>query len=74
VDTPELNRAGSREAGTRALLYVREVMPIGKAVILFDTRPDPDSFGRWLTRVMLAPGVDLASLLLKAGHAVPMEG
>ena len=73
VNTPEKNRPGTREAGYRALAFVQDVMPVGKPVILFDTRPDTDSFGRWLARVMIAPGVDLGSLLLDAGYAVKME-
>lgn len=72
-NTPELNRGSTREAGYRALNYVTDVMPIGAAVILRDTKPDPDSFGRWLCRIQLLGGTDLTTLLLDAGYAVPME-
>lgn len=70
VDCPEINRTESREAGFAALAYVRSVMPIGCRVRLH-TRPDPDSFGRYLARVELANGEDLASLIIAAGHGAP---
>jgi endonuclease YncB( thermonuclease family) len=72
VDTPEINRAATREAGYAALEFVRHVMPIGSRVLLH-TRKDPDSFGRYLARVTLADGADLGTLILDAGHGVPYE-
>lgn len=71
-DTPETNRAGTREAGHRALNFVQDTMPVGSKVVLSETRQDPDSFGRYLCRVQLRGGVDLTQLLIQAGHAVPM--
>lgn len=70
ADTPETNRAATREAGLAALAYVRELMPLGSRVLLH-TKQDPDSFGRYLARITLEDGADLAELLLAAGHAVP---
>lgn len=70
VDTPETNRPESRAAGLAALDFVRELMPVGSRVLLF-TRPDLDSFGRYLAAVRLEDGRDVASELLAAGHAVP---
>lgn len=70
VDTPETNRAATRAAGLAALAYVRGVMPVGAPVVLH-TRPDPDSFGRYLARVQLGDGFDLAALIVAAGHGTP---
>jgi endonuclease YncB( thermonuclease family) len=70
VDTPETNRAATKAAGLAAKDYVQRVMPVGDRVLLH-TRPDPDSFGRYLARVQLPGGLDLASLILSAGHGVP---
>lgn len=67
VDTPETNRAETREAGLAALFYVREVMPVGTRVRLH-TRPDPDSFGRYLARVELDERGDIAEMIIAAGH------
>lgn len=69
VDTPETNRAATREAGLAALAYVRSVMPVG-ARVLVHTQPDPDSFGRYLARVQLEDGSDLSDLIIAAGHGV----
>lgn len=73
VDTPEINRLATREAGRAALEFVRDVMPVGSRVRLH-TEKNPDSFGRYLARITLAGGFDLASLILNAGHGVPYEG
>jgi hypothetical protein len=39
--------------------------------VILRTRPDPDSFGRYLARIQLRGGVDLTTLILNAGHGVP---
>lgn len=74
VDTPETNRGSTRAAGFAAKHFVADVMPIGTHVLLADTAPDPDEFGRWLARVVLPGGWDLGTLLLSHGHAVLWEG
>jgi endonuclease YncB( thermonuclease family) len=70
VDTPETNHAATRDAGLAAKGFVVGLMPVGTRVIL-RTRPDPDSFGRYLARVQLRGGFDLTTLILNAGHGVP---
>lgn len=70
VDCPEMNRLATRDAGLAALAFVLDVMPVGARVRLH-TEKDPDSFGRYLARVELAPGTDLASLIIAAGHGTP---
>lgn len=72
VDTPETNRLATREAGRAALEFVRAVMPVGAQVVLH-TEKDPDSFGRFLARVVLPDGRDLAQTILDAGHGVVYE-
>lgn len=69
IDTPEINRAASKAAGIAALDYVRHLVPVGARVLLY-TKPDPDSFGRYLARMITADGLDVAHELLAAGHAV----
>jgi endonuclease YncB( thermonuclease family) len=70
VDTPETNRAATRDAGRAALDFVRGVMPVGSRVLLH-TRADPDSFGRYLAGIRLESGEDLAAVILAAGHGTP---
>lgn len=70
VDCPETNRPASRDAGLAAKEFARMVMPVGSRVLLY-TRPDPDSFGRYLARIQLEDGRDLTTVILDAGHGVP---
>lgn len=70
VNSPETNRPASREAGLAALAFVREVAPIGTPCVLV-TLPDPDSFGRYLARVVFEDGRNLGTLIIQAGHGVP---
>lgn len=69
VDTPETNRAASKTAGLAAKAFVQDVMPVGARVLLHTAKAD--SFGRYLGRVVLDGGFDLAQLVLAAGHGVP---
>jgi endonuclease YncB( thermonuclease family) len=70
IDCPESNRPESRAAGLAALDFFAKLMPIGTPVVLY-TSPDPDSFGRYLARVVMAGNRVLGDLILAAGHAVP---
>ena len=69
VDAPEVNRLATKEAGLAAKAFAVSVMPVGARVLLA-TRPDPDSFGRYVADMTLESGADLATLLVDAGHAV----
>lgn len=69
IDTPETNRLATKEAGLAAKAFAVSVMPIG-AQVLLNTRPDPDSFGRYVADITLESGADLATLLVESGHAV----
>jgi len=78
IDTPEL-KGSTRMAGEAARLFVINTLGWSAA---WNTEPvavtvvseQLDSFGRVLGRVLLADGSDLSTLLLDAGHAVPMRG
>lgn len=70
MDTPETNRLATRALGLAAKQFVIGVMPVGARVVLHDTRPDPDSFGRYLARIRLEDGRDVSTLLVESGHAV----
>ncbi len=69
MDAPETNRLATREAGLAAKDHLITLMPVGTPVRLV-TRPDPDSFGRYLVKVELQDGTDVGSAMVAAGHAV----
>ncbi len=69
VNAPESNRAATKEAGLAAKAYVLDVMPPGTRVKLY-TRPDPDSFGRYIADAILEDGRSLATMLVDSGNAV----
>lgn len=71
VDTPETNRAASREAGLAAKAFVEALAPVGTPCVI-TTLPDVLTFGRYVASVTLPDGTDLAQALLDSGHAVPM--
>ncbi len=72
VDTPETNRAASREAGLAAKAFVEALAPVGTACVI-TTEPDAMTFGRYVASVELADGTNLAQALLDSGHAAPMR-
>lgn len=71
VDTPETNRAASRDAGLRAKAFVEALAPVGTPCVII-TEPDAMTFGRYVATVVLADGTDIGQALLAAGHAVPL--
>jgi endonuclease YncB( thermonuclease family) len=70
IDAPETNRAESKEAGIAARERLKELLPPGEPVELW-TRPDPDSFGRYLATIATEYEDDIGALLLREGFAVP---
>ncbi len=68
IDAPEKNRMATRVAGLAAKAYLEEVMPLGSPIRVA-TKPDPDSFGRFLVHVTLPSGQDLGDVMVNAGHA-----
>lgn len=72
IDTPEVWRKVSRDAGIAAREYLRAMVPVGAQVQLH-TEPDPDSFGRYVAAVIYARMGELRCAnvdLVRAGHAV----
>jgi endonuclease YncB( thermonuclease family) len=70
IDTPETNRPESKEAGLAAKARLTELMPPGEPVLI-RTKPDPDSFGRYLGSVRTEAEFDIGAVLLREGFAVP---
>jgi len=69
IDTPELNRAATAEAGRAAKAYAESIAPAGTLIVI-DTRPDTESFGRYVAFLMLPDGSDIGTTIVNAGHAV----
>lgn len=69
IEAPEINRLSTREAGLAAKAWLTEHMPVGTPILIV-TRPDTDSFGRYLVTAQLENGVDIGAALMAAGHAV----
>jgi endonuclease YncB( thermonuclease family) len=70
IDTPETNRPESKEAGLRAKARLTELIPPGEPVLI-RTKPDPDSFGRYLGAVRTEAEFDIGAVMLREGFAVP---
>lgn len=77
IDAPEKNRLESREAGLASRAFLEGLIPVGAPVVLF-TRPDPDSFGRYLAVIKALESLDGRSVtefsvnqrMVESGHAV----
>lgn len=69
IDTPEINRLATRDAGLAAKAFVEELAPPGTPVVI-ETHKDASSFGRYVADVSLPDGRDLGVELVHAGHAV----
>lgn len=68
IDAPEL-RGEEREAGLAARAYLGRLLPVGTQVLLVDTSKDPETFGRYVARVVrAADGVDTGQAMRDAGH------
>jgi len=69
IDAPEKNRAVSKDAGVAAKVYLEQQLPLGTRVVLH-TKPDPDSFGRYIAYVVRASDeADVNTLMTASGHA-----
>lgn len=63
-------------AGDAATAYARGLLSIGAAVTLVSKRllGSNEKYGRVLGDVVRSDGVDLATAMLAAGHALPWDG
>jgi micrococcal nuclease len=68
INAPEMKKATHR-AGTTAKEFLEKLLPVSSVVEVWTTKPD--HFGRWLAKVNLPDGRDVAKLLLESGNAVP---
>lgn len=69
LDTPELNRSVSREAGQLAREEALRIAPIGTPVVL-KTAKDTQTFGRYISSITLPDGSDFAERMKAAGRDV----
>jgi len=69
INAPEKNRAASAEAGRAAKVFAESIAPIGTPIVI-DTRPDTETFGRYVAYIMLPDGSDVGTAIVNAGHAV----
>lgn len=77
IDTPEVNRKASREAGNAATAYAAGLAPVGCDVVVQSHKTG--KFGRWLAVVLPVDGdgeplQSVNDALLEAGHARPYGG
>jgi micrococcal nuclease len=76
IDTPEVNRRATREAGNAATAYARLLAPVGSLVLVRSQKAG--KYGRWLGEVypLDSEGEPILTLsvnqaLVDAGHARP---
>lgn len=73
IDTPEV-RGTTKEAGLAAKAALEGLLAKGPLLIRTEKG---DSFGRWLADISVGVGdatFDVATEMLRLGHAVPYEG
>lgn len=71
IDTPEVNRRDSREAGIAARDFVREKLePLEWFKIETFKDHERGKYGRYLVRIYLPDGSCLNDVLIATGHAV----
>lgn len=70
LDTPEVNRKASREAGVSARDFVREKLEPLESFRIRSVKPTKGKYGRYLVRIYLPDGSCLNDVLIATGHAV----
>lgn len=69
-DAPEMHAKdpADRARAVACRDRVRALLPVGAEAVFRTYKPDPsDKYGRWLASVVIAPGDDLATLLVAEG-------
>lgn len=71
INAPELFHGddAERTAGRASRDFMIDLLPPGTPVSL-ETKPDPDSFGRYLATISMTDGRIVNDLLVETGHAV----
>ncbi len=70
IDTPEVNRKASKEAGIAARDFVRAKLDGLEWFRIQSEKDEKGKYGRYLVRIFLADGTQLNDLLVEEGHAV----
>lgn len=70
IDAPELDTP----AGKAARDYVKTLLPAGSKVVITTFKDAKEKYGRYLAKITLTDGSDLATLLVIANHATPYFG
>lgn len=70
IDAPEL----PGEAGTAARDAARALLPATLVVQIQTFKDAKEKYGRYLAKITLPDGTDLAAAMIAGGHAVPYFG
>ena len=70
LDTPEL----PGEAGYAARDYARALLPIGEPIQIQTFKDAREKYGRYLAKITLPDGSDLAAAMIASGHGTPYFG
>lgn len=76
VNTPEKNKAATKEAGVAAMIFTKNWLARSGASewpIVVQTH-ESDAFGRWLATITTPDGRCLNDDIIAAGHGVPFMG
>lgn len=73
LDTPEVNRKASREAGIAARDFVREKLAPLEKFRIQSEKDTKGKYGRYLVRIYLPDGTCLNDILIATGHAVAKD-
>ncbi len=70
IDAPEMTTAEGKEAKA----FVASLVPAGTKVVLTTFKDAKEKYGRYLGKITLPDGRDLAETIVAAGHAKPYFG
>ena len=70
IDTPEVNRRASKEAGIAARDYLRGMLEHLEWFRVQSEKDEKGKYGRYLVRIYLPDGRCVNDLLVTAGHAI----
>lgn len=76
INAPELDKAGEKAAGQESKMFLAKMIegkPVKVHTFKTKTGRDVKTFERYVADVFIN-GLNVAELMLNAGHAVPMKG
>ena len=77
IDTPEMHSTNADERAKAGLsrFYAQSIAPVGAAVMVATAKARADDkYGRWLAKITLADGRDVATTMIGAGFGKPYDG